>query len=118
MKIQDYPLWSACYAAIICHLIFNREGLWIYALSGLIAGFFYYAIRIITKRKLGIGDVYFGFFQGFCLPVIWLPACLIIEIITALIVINKKVGRVAFPFVPFMSLGLLGAYLLSVFITL
>lgn len=116
MKIQDYPLWGACYAALICHLIFNREGMWIYVLSGMISGFLYYLIRLISKRKLGIGDVYFGFFQGLCLPFIWLPACILIETLSAFIIINKKIGHVAFPFVPFMSLGLFISYVLSLLI--
>jgi len=40
MKVYDYPLWFACYAAIICHLIFNRQTLWIFILSGMISGAF------------------------------------------------------------------------------
>lgn len=31
MKVYDYPLWLACYAAIICHLIFNRQNLWLFS---------------------------------------------------------------------------------------
>lgn len=115
MVIYDYPLWAACYAALICHLVFNRQGIWIYILSGMISGGFYYLIRIITKKKLGIGDVYFGFFQGACIPFQYLPICLAIETVVALIVVNKKIGHKAFPFVPFMSVGLLGAYIISLF---
>ena len=113
MKVYDYPLWLACYAAIICHLIFNRQNLWIFILSGMISGAVYYFIRLISKKKLGMGDVYFGFFQGLCLPVMYFPICFIIEVLITLMVMNKKIGRVSFPFVPFMALGLLITYILE-----
>lgn len=116
MKVYDYPLWFACYSAIICHMIFNRQNLWIYILSGMISGMFYYCIRLISKKNLGIGDVYFAFFQGFCLHVKYLPICFIIEVVITLIVMNKKIGRESFPFVPFMAVGLFITYVLELFI--
>ena len=60
----------------------------------MISGAFYYLIRLISKKKLGIGDVYFGFFQGLCLPVRHFPICFIIEALITLMVMNKKIGRV------------------------
>lgn len=114
LKIGDYPLLTASYAAVIVHLIFNRSGLWIFIISGMFAGFFYYVIRLVSGKKLGIGDVYFGFFQGFCLNFKFFPVCVLIEIILTFIIMNKKIGQKAFPFVPFMSAGLIATYLIDI----
>lgn len=113
MMINNYSLWAACFSVLICHLIFNRTGMWVYVLSSMIFGTFYYIIRFISKKKLGIGDVYFGFFQGLCIPLKLFPVCTAIEIILVLLVVNKKIGRKQFPFVPFMSVGLLISYIIS-----
>ncbi len=118
MKVYDYPLWFACYAVLICHIIFNRQNLWIFILSGMVTGAFYYLIRLASKKKLGIGDVYFGFFQGLCIPIIYFPICFIIEVITTVIVMNKKIGKVSFPFVPFMAVGLLVTFCLEFLINM
>lgn len=118
MKVYDYPMWFACYTALICHLVFNRQNLWVFVLSGMVVGAFYYLIRLISRKKLGIGDVYFGFFQGLCLPLIYFPVCLVVEIVATIIIMNRKIGKVAFPFVPFMSVGLLATYCLELIISM
>ena len=45
----------------------------------------YFVLRWITRGQLGMGDVYFGLFQGLCigLRVIWI--CLAVETFTGLI---------------------------------
>lgn len=113
MMIDNYSLWTACFSVIICHLIFNRTGMWVYVFSSMIFGTFYYMIRLISKKKMGLGDVYFGFFQGLCIPFKLFPVCLAAEIILVLLVANKKLGKKQFPFVPFMSVGLLISYIIS-----
>ena len=76
-------------------------------------GLFYFIVRKITKGKLGMADVWFGFFQGIFLSPILIPICLGIESIAALILINKKFGKERFPFIPFMSLGLIASYIIG-----
>ena len=87
--------------------------MWIYIISSMICGTFYFAIRKITKGKLGPADVWFGFFQGLFLIPRLIPFCFIIEDVVALIVINKNFGKKAFAFIPFMSIGLIVCYIIQ-----
>ena len=77
-------------------------------------GCFYFAVRKITKDKLGSADVWFGFFQGLFLTPILIPICLAIESIAALIIINKRFGKKKFAFIPFMSFGLVASYIIGI----
>ena len=113
MTVGIYIQGASIFAALTCHLIFTREMMWIYILSSMIIGCFYFAVRKITKNKLGPADVWFGFFQGLFLTPILIPICLAIESIAALIIINKKFGKERFPFIPFMSLGLIASYIIG-----
>ena len=81
----------------------------------MILGTLYFLIRKITKDKLGSADVWFGFFQGLFLQPVMLWVCLAIETVLALIVENKKIGHQKFPFIPYMSAGLIAAYLIQFF---
>ena len=113
MTVSIYIQWASIFTALACHMIFNREGMWIYILSSMICGAFYFAVKKITKDKLGPADVWFGFFQGLFLNLQMIPVCFGIECITALLVMNKKIGRKTFPFIPFMSLGLIITYVIA-----
>ena len=113
MTVGIYLQWLSVYCALICHILFARETIWIYILSSMIMGCFYFAVRKITKNKLGPADVWFGFFQGLFLTPILIPICLAIESIAALIIINKRFGKQRFAFIPFMSLGLIASYIIG-----
>ena len=113
LSVSIYIQWVSIFASLICHMIFNREEMWIYILSSMICGTFYFAIRKITKGKLGPADVWFGFFQGLFLIPRLIPFCFIIEDVVALIVINKNFGKKAFAFIPFMSIGLIVCYIIQ-----
>ena len=113
MTVGIYIQWLSIFAALGCHLIFNRQGMWIYILSSMICGAFYFAVRKITKEKLGPADVWFGFFQGLFLIPKMIPVCFGIECIVTLCVINKRFGKVKFPFIPFMAVGLIAAFLIQ-----
>ena len=80
----------------------------------MILGALYFAVRKITKNRLGTADVWFGIFQGLFLFPDKLWICLAIETLPALIIENKKIGQKAFPFIPYMSAGLIGTYLIKV----
>ena len=113
MTVGIYIQWLSIFAALSCHLIFNRQGMWIYILSSMICGAFYFVVRKITKGKLGPADVCFGFFQGLFLVPMMIPLCFGIEALAALCVINKRFGKVKFPFIPFMAAGLIAAFLIQ-----
>ena len=113
MTVSIYIQLASILTALACHMIFNREGMWIYILSSMICGTFYFAVKKITKDKLGPADVWFGFFQGLFLIPRLIPFCFIIEDVVALIVINKKFGKKPFAFIPFMSIGLIVCYIIQ-----
>ena len=115
MTVSIYVQWASVFAALGCHMIFAREGMWIYILSSMFCGAFYFAVRKITKDKLGPADVCFGFFQGLFLLPQMIPVCFGIECIVTLCVINKRFGKVKFPFIPFMAAGLIAAYIIQLF---
>ena len=108
--------WVSIFCALIYHLIFNRTGMWIYILSSMITGTFYFAVRKITRNKLGPADVRFGFFQGFFLIPQMLAVCFAAESLAALciVLIHRKTSFKTFPFIPFMSFGLIISYILHI----
>ena len=114
MTVSIYIQWASIFSALACHMVFNRQGMWLYILSSMFCGAFYFAVRKITKNKLGPADVWFGFFQGLFLVPKMIPFCFGIEVIVTLCVINKKFGKVKFPFIPFMSVGLIMTYIIQV----
>ena len=115
MTVGIYIQCASIFSALACHLVFNREGMWLYILSSMICGAFYFAVRKITKNKLGPADVWFGFFQGLFLIPKMIPLCFGIEVIVTLCVINKRFGKEKFPFIPFMSVGLIVAFIVQEF---
>ena len=52
MEVGIYIQWLSIFCALGCHLIFARTEMWIYVLSSMIMGSFYFAVRKITKEKL------------------------------------------------------------------
>jgi hypothetical protein len=116
MTVGIYIQCTSIFSALACHLIFNREGMWLYILSSMISGAFYFAVRKITNEKLGTADVWFGFFQGLFLIPKMIPVCFGIECFVTLCVINKRFGKLKFPFIPFMAVGLISAYIIQIFL--
>ena len=113
MEVGIYIQWASIFCALICHIIFARYEIWIFIISSMILGTLYFSIRKITKDKLGPADVWFGFFQGLFLHPVMLWVCLAIETFLALIVENKKIGHKKFPFIPYMSAGLIATYIIQ-----
>ncbi len=113
MTVNIFILGAGILAGLSCHLIFVHEAMWIYIISGLLMGGFYFTVRKITKGKLGMADVCFGFFQGLFLVPKMIPLCLGIECLAALCFMKKKTDRKTFPFIPFMSIGLIITYVIA-----
>ncbi len=114
LSASIYIQWASIFCALACHMIYNRSGMWIYILSSMITGSFYFAVRKITKNKLGPADVWFGFFQGLFLIPQMIAVCFAAEVLLTLIIMNKKIGHKAFPFIPFMAFGLITAYIIQI----
>ena len=115
LEVGLYIQWASIFCALICHIIFAREQMWIFIISSMILGTIYFAIRKITKNRLGPADVWFGFFQGLFLYPIMIWVCLSIETVLALVIENKKIGHKQFAFIPYMAAGLIGAVLIQYF---
>ena len=115
MKVRVYIQCLSILCALICQLIFTRTELWLYILSSLLMGCFYFLVRKITYNKLGSADIWFGFFQGLFLTPFFIPVCLGAESLAALIIVNKRFGKQSFAFIPYMSFGLILAYLIQLF---
>ena len=118
LAVPNWPYWAACVLIITVRIIFYSATVYLNLLSALILLVVYFAVRLITKNHLGTGDVYFGIFQGLCLApqVLWI--CLAVETVTGAIVYfcisrSKKIKGMKMPFIPFMSLGLLTAFLIE-----
>ncbi len=112
MTVNIFILGAGILAGLSCHLIFVHEAMWIYIISGLLMGGFYFTVRKITKGKLGMADVCFGFFQGLFLAPKMIPVCLGIECLAALCMI-KRFGKEKFPFIPFMAAGLIITFVIA-----
>lgn len=125
LSVQDYKRLevslfvqvASVICALVCQFFFFRKDLWIYVLSSLLAGAFYFTVRKLTKNKLGQADVWFGFFQGLFLLPKMLPVCVILEVIAALCLVNKRSGKKPFAFIPFMSFGLIITFIIENFFT-
>lgn len=113
MTVRIYLPWAGIITALVCHLIFARETMWIYILSGMLMGAFYFSVRMITRGKLGMADVWFGIFQGLFLVPKMIPVCLGVECLAALCFMKKKTDRKTFPFIPFMSFGLILSFIVQ-----
>ncbi len=113
LEVNLWIQWLSIFCALICQLIFARNNIWIFILSSMIMGIFYYIVRKITHNKLGSADIWFGFFQGLFLTPFFIPVCLVIEALAAFFIMKPKISRKAFPFIPFMSFGLIVSYVLQ-----
>lgn len=117
-EIPDKPFYASCFLVTLAQGIFFHQTVFWNILCGLIFVAVYFVLRWITRGQLGMGDVYFGLFQGLCigLRVIWI--CLAVETFTGLIAflilyLVKKEKGIKIPFIPFMSVGLLTAFILE-----
>lgn len=113
MEVNNYSLWCACGAVFVLQIVIDYRTCWIYLLSGVLSGLLYFAVRKISKGKLGMADVYFGIFQGLCLPFFWIPICIAVEILLVLIIINKRLKNQKFPFIPFMASALVITFIVQ-----
>lgn len=118
LSVPNWPYWAGCISLLIVQIIFNRFEIYMFLISALLFAAIYYLIRLITRGHLGMGDVYFGFFQGLCLRPFAIWICLIVESLAAFIVYviysrGNKLKNKKMPFIPFMSLGLSTAFLIS-----
>ena len=113
MEVGIYIQWASIFCALICHIIFARQEMWIFIISSIILGTIYFLIRKITKDKLGPADVWFGFFQGLFLHPLMLWVCLAIETVLALCFTFRKNKQAPLPFIPFMATGLVISYIIQ-----
>ena len=115
-KVWNLVIFGGIFAVFLMNLLLNRENLLIVLLSAFVYGSFYFIAKLVSKGKFGNADIYFGIFQGICLPVKMLPLCVFSEVILALLILNKRLKKGVFPFIPFMATSLIICNLLRLVI--
>lgn len=110
-KVWIFLIILGISAAIVINIMIYGTGIINIILSASFYGFFYFVIKLVVKGKFGNGDIYFGIFQGACLSLNMLPECVLVEVFLALIIMNKKLKKGKFPFIPFMSGSLVLCFL-------
>lgn len=126
LRVPNFVIFLGIVSVIFSNLIFCEDGirfsfsrLMAVVLSGFFVGLFYFTVRYICNGRFGKGDILFGVFQGVCLVPREMILCLLIEVVCAAVFLFiKKIfyrngvssfsGKI--PFVPFMSIGLLGTF--------
>lgn len=131
IKNQSFKVWHIVLSYFLVtniHLVFYPDVVFMKIVSALIFCVFFLVIRILTKGKLGTGDVLFGAFEGLFLNPTSLPLCTVLSVAAAflfVVIFTKKkqnkgdgktdvVGKTHIPFVPFMSFGLLTVFILEI----
>lgn len=114
MRIDLWLQFLAIGVAVVVQGAISGHNVWINLLSAAIFGAVYFGVYFISKGKFGLGDVYFGIFQGLFLPVKMLPVCLAVEVIAALVIeVIIKRSKTKFPFIPYMTVGLIGGIIIE-----
>ena len=119
------PLWGLILGTVgllALRIIFYINTVYLYLISAAILTMIYFLVKLITRGKLGTGDILFGLFQGlgFRAQFIWI--CLAVEAVTGLIfflICHYRSGNSSepkkMPFIPFMACGLLVSFLIDCF---
>lgn len=115
--ISDRTVFLSTFIMVILQLCFYGTECWRFFVSSLLMYWFYKWVRNISRKKLGEGDVIFGLFQGisvepFTLWLVILSETVFCWIFTSFCKIKKKKS---FPFIPFMSAGLIFTFLQNIF---
>ena len=119
------PLWRLILGTVgllVLRIIFYINTVYLYLISAAILTMIYFLVKLITRGKLGTGDILFGLFQGlgFRPQFIWI--CLAVEAVIGLIfflICHYRKGNSSnakkMPFIPFMACGLLVSFLIDCF---
>ena len=119
LSVPNWPYFAGCISLLVARLIFSCESLYLYVISALALAGLYFLVRLVTRGHLGTGDTYFGFVQGLCLTPKALWICVAAEVLAAFfyaIIRFKTIKGIKFAFIPFMSIGLLTAFLIDWFV--
>ena len=107
-------LWLSIIFALLCQIIFLGKKSLIFILTALGTFLLYFITRIITKKKLGMADLFFGIFQGLFLLPKFVPICIWLEVILAFCM-NIKSRKKNFAFIPYMAFALIISFILQKF---
>ena len=120
------PLWGlilGTLGVLVLRIIFYKNNVYLYIISAALLTFLYFIIKLITRGKLGTGDILFGLFQGLGFRPQFIWVCLLVEAVTGLIFFlfrHYRKGNSSetkkMPFIPFMACGLLVSFLIDCFL--
>lgn len=109
-KVHNLVIFSGIFAVFLINLVLNRGFLIESLLSAFIYFMFYFVVKLMSKGKFGNADLYFGIFQGLCLPIKMLPLCVLLETLLAyffILIFKKRMKDNPLPFIPFMATSLI-----------
>lgn len=110
-RVNNFLSAAAIISQLILNLIFAPDDFFMYLITSLIASALYFAVRLISQKKLGPADIFFAAFQALCLPPYQFFFCTLISIVSALISGLTIYKKQKIPFIPFMAMGLFLSYL-------
>lgn len=104
IKEQKFSVWllvTAIVFAAVSQFIVQGRDFYLYVISTIDLFVMYLIIRLVSKKRLGLGDVFLGILQGLAIRPSYIWICVYVEIAAAFIfwLINRKKR---FFFVPFM----------------
>ena len=119
IKKISVPLWGLILGTVgllAFRIILYTNTVYLYIISAAILTLIYFLVKLITRGKLGTGDILFGLFQGlgFRPQFIWI--CLTVEVVAGLIFFLIRRGSKKLPFIPFMASGLLVSFIIDCFL--
>lgn len=112
--IPRYQQWFAIVGVFFMMFFYKGHPQLILSIVGCVFGLVLFTlVRILSGKKLGLGDVWFsGFIGAFLGPVWWYLAIAIACVSAFLACILIKRGKI--PFIPFLSVGTFVSFSISI----
>ncbi|WP_010259472.1 prepilin peptidase [Treponema primitia] len=119
-RIPDKLIFPGLLAIFILLLIVEINSLPHRVIAAFLSFFFFLITRSITKG-LGLGDVKFAFLIGLCCGLPWTCIAFLGAALSGILAVlflrrgDKETLRRPIPFAPFLTLGVIEAYTVSIF---
>lgn len=108
MQVPIFFLFAQLIVLLIFDFLFFKNDLLGNSIGATSCFLILFATYLLTKRKMGMGDVFYGFTVGWFLgSFLWLPALFAATVFGIIFLLEKRKNtkQKRIPFVPFMSLS-------------
>ncbi|MCF0241328.1 MAG: prepilin peptidase [Treponema sp.] len=112
LKVNDYLLWCGFLLMLITHTVFIHDAILKYLLGSILLFFVFFIARLLSRKKLGLADLYFAAFSGlaFSWNYVWVylmfASIIAGSFYTGFFISNRHWKNVKIPFIPFLSFAL------------